>query len=411
MFEKVRLQITVLTVSIVVCLYVVSSLGIYGLVRHIVIQNVDQSITKVLRSDKGQPGRLLAQLPPGTYILIKQRNQTIQSNAPTNLTMKLERLVNTRPSAQRWTVMWNVPTSDQTFRLTYVPLPRNSRNKTGYWLLVVNLTKEMTVLKELEHSLFMVGIFGVALAAILGFWLAARTLLPIRKAYERQLQFVSDASHEMRTPLAVIQANLGVVLDHTDESVLDNLEWINNAHAESRRMNKLVEDLLTLARSDADRAPLDIQEVNLSELCQATADLFHPVAEASQKRLTAEIQPQVKTLGDQDRLKQLLLILLDNAFKFTPEQGTVTLSVRVDRAYATLSVTDTGTGISSKDLKRIFDRFYQVDSARNRNESRGSGLGLSIAKWIVDAHHGKINVTSVLHQGTTFEARFPLYRG
>jgi signal transduction histidine kinase len=212
----------------------------------------------------------------------------------------------------------------------------------------------------------------------------------------------------MRTPLAVIQSNLGVVLEHTDQSVIDNLEWIHNAHSESRRLSKLVQDLLTLARSDAEALPVVQQPVDLSVVTAHVAELFSPVMDAAQLRLSTQIQDQVRVLGDEDRLHQLLVILVDNAAKYTPPGGHIHLQLQSSRGLATLSVADTGQGIASEDEKRVFDRFYQADRARAREDSHGAGLGLSIAKWITEAHHGKISLTSELNKGTQVMVQLPV---
>ncbi len=405
MFRRVRFRITVLTLSVVVLLYAISSLAIFTIVRHVVFYGIDSNLVTTVQAWTASPTlHTLENLPQGTYIVL-QTSSRFLSNAPPPLQDKLLRRFVSAPYTQR-PIQWKVP-GGPTLRVLYLPVSSGG-NTTGYLLAARDINPELNVLLRLQYVLWEVGVGGLAAAALLGFVLAERALRPVRRAWQRQLEFVADASHEMRTPLAVIQSNLGVVLEHTDQSVMDNLEWIHNAHSESRRLSKLVQDLLTLARSDAEALPVVQQPVNLSEVAAHVAELFSPVMDAEQLRLSTQIEESVMVLGDEDRLHQLLVILMDNAAKYTPQGGRIHLQVQSGRTLVTLSVADTGQGIAAGDQKRVFDRFYQADRARAREGSHGAGLGLSIAKWITEAHHGKISLISELDHGTQVVIQLPV---
>jgi two-component system sensor histidine kinase CiaH len=407
MFQRVRVRITILTVLAVLCLYIVSSLSVYSIVRHAVIKNADYQLSQVIQSiSKGDPIKVMNGLPHGTYLLIKRRKRVI-TNMPTGMQRVISQITDVPASSHRFSTNWTSQTYRQIVRILYVPVKKIKGVRSSI-TVAMNITRETSVLQQLRHVFLIVGAVGSLLAAIVGFILARRVLKPIRLAWQRQLEFVADASHELRTPLAVIQSNLGIVLEHTNETVLENLEWIHNAHGESRRLGKLVGDLLTLARTDAEVAPIQQDEVDISEISSRVAELFQPVVMANEQHLHVRIEPEIKVTGDNDRLQQLLIILMDNACKYTPTAETIQLTVQTEANQCLLIVKDTGIGIDGKDLSRIFDRFYQADAARARTTQHGAGLGLSIAKWIVDAHHGKIDVKSEVEKGTEFTVSLPL---
>jgi signal transduction histidine kinase len=225
----------------------------------------------------------------------------------------------------------------------------------------------------------------------------------------RQQQFTSDASHDLRTSIAVILATGQLILRH-QRTEDEYREAIATMVSECESTSHLLEDLLLLARGNAAPARIELLPVNittlLKEVTQRAAGL---VASRSQHLELHTPNLPIHLLGDCRSLSRLLSILIDNAVKYTPDGGTiqVLLAPQTDGSLH-LSVQDTGIGIPSELLDKIFDRFYRADPVRNRT-SGGFGLGLAIAKWIVDAHAAEINVTSSLHQGTTFTVRFPQY--
>jgi two-component system, OmpR family, sensor kinase len=222
-----------------------------------------------------------------------------------------------------------------------------------------------------------------------------------------QRRLVADVSHELRTPLTAIRGNLDLIKRYGVDK--DSLEAIES---ESERMARLVNDLLLLARADYGSMQIDLAQIDLDTI---VGDVFKEAKilakdRALQIRLTA-IEP-VRMMGNTDRLKQLLLNLVSNAIKFTPDGGQIALALRREGNMARLTVTDTGAGIAPEDLARIFDRFYQADPARSRaqdTEGSGAGLGLAIAKWIAETHGGDIEVQSEVGKGTTFIVKLRVF--
>jgi two-component system, OmpR family, sensor kinase len=230
----------------------------------------------------------------------------------------------------------------------------------------------------------------------------------LQAAFERQKQFTSDASHELRTPLAVLRGDIEIALrrernaEEYQRTLASNLEEIV-------RLSRLVEDLLMLARADSGRVELRCELLDLGKLCADMVEYISPLAEQREQTLTYQAPTQTVTVNvDVQRIKQLLLNLLDNAIKYTEPKGTIRLSVTTEGQAAVLSVADTGRGIPPEDLPHIFERFFRRSAKTSDRSAPGSGLGLSIVKWIVEAHGGKIEVSSELGKGSVFTIKLPL---
>ena len=259
-------------------------------------------------------------------------------------------------------------------------------------------------LRVLAIVLGLGGVAGVALATLGGFLLAGRALQPIRVAMDTQRRFVSDASHELRTPVAVMKANAELLLRHPDQTVEANIDQVAAINEEADHLSRLVGDLLLLARADEQRLEVIREEVDLAEIGGGLVRDMAPVAEMRSIRLTSELAPGTLQ-GDGQRLRQLLAILLDNALKYTPEGGRIELRTKRSGRSWVLSVKDTGPGIPEEAQARIFDRFYRHDEARS--PQAGTGLGLAIARWIAEAHGGRISVVSTVGEGATFTVTLP----
>lgn len=262
------------------------------------------------------------------------------------------------------------------------------------------------------RSLLIVLIGGGALGLLLSFagaWiLSGRALVPIQLAFRRQQEFVADASHELRTPLTVLRSSTDLLNRHRQEPLEKNGELWDDTRAEIARMERLAADLLTLARSDRGELELMVAPLELAELAGDVVRRTAPLAASAEVGLTVlSSDTSAVVEADPDRIQQVLLILLDNAIKHTPPGGRVDVRVERDGSHGVLRVTDTGTGIAAEHLPRIFDRFYRVDTARSR-QAGGTGLGLTIAKMLIDAHHGELSLASTQGQGTQVTMRLPL---
>jgi heavy metal sensor kinase len=224
----------------------------------------------------------------------------------------------------------------------------------------------------------------------------------LQAAFERQTRFTADASHELRTPLSIILSHAELAL-RKERSAAEYRESIETCLTAAQRMKAVIEGLLTLARSDAGTLNLQKERVDLQRVVEETAGLLRSMADENKVSLSVRTEA-VEVTGDRDRLREVVTNLVSNAIRYNKEGGRVDVTLRAADGQAVLSVADTGIGIPEKDRPHIFERFYRVDKARSR-ELGGSGLGLSITKWIVEAHRGSIGFESREGQGTTFTVR------
>ena len=262
-------------------------------------------------------------------------------------------------------------------------------------------------LGDLLEAFFGAALVAVVLALGLGYFLAGLAMFPVRQALGRQRDFVADASHELRTPLTILRTNAELALRAgTSEAWREALE---TTVGQTQHMTRLVEELSTLARTDSGQVTLEVEELEMAALAGGSLQEMSALAQAKGIELQSDLHPPLLVLGDEGRLRQMLLILLDNAIKYTSAGGKVTLQVRRRGKKAELSVADTGIGIPADQLGQIFDRFYRIDKARSRDQG-GTGLGLAIARWIVRAHGGEIAVASQVNNGSVFTVQLPLGR-
>jgi len=271
---------------------------------------------------------------------------------------------------------------------------------------MTNITEESTMLRNLL-TLLLSGIVAAGIVAVTaGWYLASRALVPIRTAWDRQQQFVADASHELRTPLSVIQAHSELLLRHPERTIEEESRSVSTVLREGRRMRRLVDGLLMLARADSNTAELMKAPLRIDEALRAAVEQMEPLAAARHIVLRYASMSAAECPADEERIHQLFLIVLDNAVKYTPEGGIVSLSCSKLQGTVRIAVEDTGVGIAPDDLPHVFERFYRSDKVRTR-EQGGIGLGLAIARWIVESHGGTIRAESRYGVGTTIHIQLP----
>jgi signal transduction histidine kinase len=260
----------------------------------------------------------------------------------------------------------------------------------------------------------LIAVFGTAAVAALvlvaiGGWLLARqSTAPVERSVAHMRRFMADAAHELRTPISVVRSRADVALQRPRDSQEYTQALVGIAR-ETERLGGIVEDLLMLARADAGERPVERRRVFLDDIVLDAADAARVIADRKDVRLEVDDFEEAPVDGDAPLLRQLAIILLDNAIKFTPGGGWVTMSVRA--LPPTLRVADTGVGIDPAHLPHVFERFYRGDPSRTRasnaGASEGVGLGLSIARWIAEEHGGAITIESKPGAGTTVTVQFP----
>lgn len=289
---------------------------------------------------------------------------------------------------------------------TKIMMMTKSINDPGNNHQTVYVGKDVTALynglDKATTIMAILGLLALLIATVVGHILSGKAMIPLRAAYEKQRQFAADASHELRTPLAVVMASADLL--ESDPSIKSPFlkQVIADVRDEVKKMTKLVSDLLIVARSDNKALKLKPTKFDLGAVVAQTARLMQPLAEQKQITLVAEEMPKNMIYADEQKIRQLILILVDNAVKYTPEGGCVTVHFcKAEKGKVAFAVADTGIGIAKEDQDKVFDRFYRVDKARSR-EMGGNGLGLAIAQEIVNMHRGNISLSSELGKGTTF---------
>lgn len=276
-----------------------------------------------------------------------------------------------------------------------------------YKIVFLDISAQQGILTNLIYTFLIVALVMLIFIFVISKIFANKAIQPIQDAFDKQKQFIADASHELKTPLAVINTNVDVLLSNGDSTIGSESKWLYYIKNEAERMSKLTNDLLYLAQVDYSEAQMVFSDFNLSEAVLHIILTMEAVIFEHHISLDYTIDPDIILFGSSEQIKQVIMILLDNAAKYTGKHGSIAIALKKRHSAVTLSVTNSGEGIPAEDLSKIFNRFYRVDKARSR-AAGGYGLGLSIAKAIVNQHGGEISVTSILNKNTTFALELPL---
>jgi signal transduction histidine kinase len=408
LFTPARIRLTAWYVSVLAAVLIVLGTALYLVVREQLLSSVDNGVKLVearAAEQWAQKGYVnVPALSTGPYTVNLVRPSLLSGN------LVVQGLRNGRPHLDMPSLMavydghptdlrssgssgdrqrvYSARVSDQSGEVALIQVTRSTE-------------PEHEALDKLLAGLLIGGMGGLVLAGVGGWWLAGKSLRPVRFAFNRQHAFVSDASHELRTPLAVIRANAEFLQQEQPENV-----EARDIVSETDRLSSLVDALLAVARDDDRGARALHMQVDLADVVEVTVASFQTVTTDHELELTYATPDELKVMGDRDQLRQVLVILLDNAVRYTPAGGRIHVQARADGKEAVVTVHDTGIGIPEEALPRVFERFYRADDARNR-QSGGVGLGLAIARELVTRHSGRISVTSTDGAGSTFTVRLP----
>ncbi|MDB5057838.1 MAG: histidine kinase [Chloroflexi bacterium] len=414
--RRVGLRLAALTVGLLFVLLLTSSVVVYITTRNALLQSLEATLQSHAKHPPHTVSLLVQGLAPPTgngtnpdsegvfYTVFATNPNLTLLGSTSGFTPPIADLTSAQAVvASNGAPSWGQATQNGQDYLTYseaLPLVGG-----GYIVLQAGISEQQYAasLNSLLKVLLTVNGFGILASAGISVVLARRALQPIQLAMRRQRDFVADAAHELRTPLAIMRtaAELGLA----DDSQGEQQRALEQTLAQNNHLTRLVESLSLLARADSGAITLDRAVVDLSGLAEESVEAVEMLAEDRGIRLSTQSQPGIRAFGDIGRLRQLLFILLDNALKYTPEGGSVLLSVVAQSGMARLEIRDTGPGIDPQDLPRLFDRFYRADRART---GEGTGLGLAIGRWIAEAHGGRIVATNAPDGGALFTVTLPL---
>jgi len=464
MFRTIRARLTLGYVALLALILILFSGALYFTLARSLDQQVDDNLSVnaeqaagAVNLDQGQVNFQNSEGDPPDVAGVRDRGYLVRlldaNGAVTDTTMRFAALpiTSNELTAARngQTAFETLTVNGQAYRVLTHPIIENS---VFYGVIQVaqSLDAVTSTLQRLVLLLAIIVPLTLAFASIGGVWFAQRALAPMDRitraaqrisaqdlgqrldlnlpddevgrlartfdamlerldeAFRRERQFTADASHELRTPLTVMRGEIDVVLNRP-RSKDEYTRVLRELGTDVDRLTEMANDLLMLARADASKLPLQLGAVSAARLLQAVAEEMRPLAEERGITLLERADETLTLWADEDKLLHVLFNLIENALKFTPRDGTITLSAARDNHHAVIAVADTGIGVAAEHLPHLFERFYRVDEA-HASHTGGAGLGLAIAHALVVAQGGTITAHSVVGQGTTFTIRFETQR-
>ena len=280
----------------------------------------------------------------------------------------------------------------------------------GKRIVLMSKSFKQDMLWSLLKIFIGVGSLSLVVLFFISIYFTNKAINPLEETFKKQKQFIADASHELRTPLTIIKTNVSLLRENEMETIYSQRKWINYIDSQTSRMSTLINEMLSLANLDANRNKEERVNINFSKIVSDSLLVFEVVIFEKGLILEEDVAENIFIKGEQDQIKKLISILMDNAIKYTNKNGKIGVSLVSERNKAKLIIKNTGEGIKKEHLEKIFERFYRVDDSRDRGTG-GYGLGLSIAKTIVDDHKGKIYAESIINNETSFIIELPLSMG
>lgn len=419
LFSITRRNIIAISITIVfLCLIIFSIITMFFYSSR-VLENVDNQLIhqeKLLSADifnwengystdnnkhipqnfKGAIGGKPLRIPPNLIVII-YRNNTFESMS-NNLYFDKDNLPEFPKDSEGKIV--TLESNGYSFRGISIT------NKDKKIEILANVNAEIDSIKRLRISILCSFAVLIALALILSAYLAAKVLKPVRSAYEKQVHFVQDASHEMRTPLAVIKGKLELMVRSPKDTIGDQFEHLSKIMSEIRGLEKLNSDLLLLSKEDLESGA-NIAQISLNDFINDISEFYIDLAEIRNRNFViTKPEEEILVEWDYNKIKRALIILIENAFKYTNEDGTIEFNIEKNNKYIRICVKDNGIGIKEEDKERIFDRFYRSEIVRGKNIP-GTGIGLSLLKSISSNFGIKLNVNSEYGNGSEFILDIP----
>lgn len=435
MFKKLRNRFLLLNLITISVMMLVAFASIYMITYRDVRNDIQMELHRVMdlsQKENGKEGRFRrddtsGMMPPGNRGPLDPG--PANTLLPDNGNAQAERSVSftLQTDASRTLISWESKFEfDQTFYESALRKALSMHKGTGQFkldestwiftarpvmgggqkLVFLDITSRQGILTNLIYTFAVVGSVMLVALFFVSRYFANRSIQPVREAFDKQKQFIADASHELKTPLSIINTNADVLLAAGEDTISSQAKWLHYIKSETERMTRLTNDLLYLTEMEDSRDHPLFAKFDLSEAVETIILTMEAVIFEKELILDYDIEPAITVYGNREQIKQVVMILLDNAIKYTNAKGKITLTLKKQPHEAVLAVHNTGTGIAPEHLGRIFDRFYRTDPSRARKQG-GYGLGLAIAKSIVEQHKGKIYAKSIPGESASFFVHLP----
>lgn len=397
MFDKLKLKFILINMALLTTVFV----AIFGVIFISTSSNINRQIDgdlfALINNSRKPPNSI------NIVVELDNRGQIVKDFKPVNVNIdsdKIQSSVNSILKNGKYSGKVNIDGSSYSYLTQQTSL--------GTKIAFIDRTQYQNLLTELLKTFILIGSLSLVVLLIISIYLTNKTVKPIKETFEKQKQFIADASHELKTPLTIIKTNTSLVLSHPDDSIRNQKKWIDYINDQADRMSILINEMLSLAKLDTEENRLILSPINISKIIESMILMFDAVIYESNIDLETNIDKDLFINGDKESMKKLFSIIMDNAIKHTAKNGKIIVSLVNDKNKIKMTIENTGDGIAPEHLKGIFERFYRIDSSRDR-ETGGYGLGLSIASSIVKQHKGRIYAKSELGESTSFIIELPNY--
>lgn len=430
MFTRLRNKFLFLNMSIISLVIIVAFVIIYWVIYHHISSDIEEKLnegaaTEIIvygddlfgNGEVEKPFSLSQALSTSGFssfvLIVDDQGEVVEIHSSFELSK--EKYTKIAETAWKTKEKNSITFNDKQWQYKIAPLSVNVIQDNGEQFVVTDHLYQMTfldvtgtnqTLRSLLITLLVVGLIMLVIIFFISMYFANSAVKPIAKAWENQKQFVADASHELKTPLSIIQANYDVLMDNRDETINNQMKWLGYMKMATDRMAKMITNLLDLAKLDQVNPHPEMKLIHISGLIEEMVFSMEAAAKEKEIHITDSIEPEIMLNSNSDKIKQLVMILLDNAHKYTNEKGKIDITLEKDKKAIIFRVRNTGKGITKDDLPNIFNRFYRGDRSRHI-EQNSFGLGLSIAKSITSELGGEIHASSEENKWTEFTVMFP----
>ena len=397
MFKKLKTRFILINMSLLTTVFICIFGFIYFMTNHSINRETNMTMDSLMNNmheQKPNSGNIVAELDDKGNIT----NYFIHLNYDITTT-KLQNTINSIYNSDK--NKGKIKIDDYTYKFE----KRKFRN--SFKIVLLNISSEENLKIRLIQIFILVGFISLVFLLIISIFLTNKSIEPIKETFDKQKQFIADASHELKTPLAIIKTNTSLLLSNPEDTIKNQSKWIKYIESQSDRMSELVNEMLSLAKLDVQENKLIVSSIDFSNIIESMLLTFDAVIFENKITLDTNINKNIMIKGNSDSIKKLFSILMDNAIKYTNKCGSISVNLITDKNKAKLIIKNTGDGIPKDKLDKIFERFYRADDSRDR-ETGGYGLGLSIAKSIVEQHKGKIYASSNLYKDSTFTVELPI---